>query len=72
MTAEPLRGDWAVVAYFLGEGDATRAEIRAATGWNKKKMGGLLAAMIAADLVRSKRNRVWMTQKGLTAARTGR
>jgi hypothetical protein len=61
-----------VVARFLGSEEATRSQIMTAMGWNKKKLGGLLSAMINADLVRSKRNRVWMTQRGLAAARMER
>lgn len=67
-----LTGDWALIARFVGEGEAGLRELRQGLEWSSKKAGGTVHAMCVADLARLQKGRFWLTQRGLAAWRATR
>ena len=62
-------GDWMTVAQFARDGEragvpATRANLRKAMGWSRKKAGGIIAAMTDAGFLRCKADTFGLTVKG--------
>lgn len=63
----PLRGDWAVLARFVGEGRAHRKEARQGLEWSKRKVGGIIATMEEAGLMATGASDFWLTPRGVRA-----
>lgn len=67
-----LKGDWSVLARFVGDGRAGRKEARQGLEWSKRKVGGVISAMEGAGLMQTGGSEFWMTERGLQAMRATR